>query len=538
MKTKRRLFVNEFKLGLILLAVATFLFIPLGAFAYDRFDSEFIDLTKWEESDHSVREISDGKLRMNEYGTTRRFSTYLHLNTPVTGYLESKITVQSGSLVLGNGTGYARIGAYFYNSDLDTGSYNGYEGNVWSGVRIELENDNTLTAKAYLWKSTAFDQSAGETLLDQEFAKSINFDTEYTLSMELSGSQLIFRCGDEEIIYQIQTPVYTPYDPYQHLCTRIYPEEGSAVSVKALFDDVSLTCTGGSGDELALDFGPAGLWDYDGTTWTHLAAWDPDDGMVEWTGGLAVDFGVTHGLWNYDGTTWTHLAAWDPENDANYGIAWNNDLAVDFGTNGLWSYDGTTWTNLAAWNPDGISEWTGGLAVNFGATNGLWNYDGTTWTHLAAWESEYEIAWNNDLAVDFDTNGLWSYDGTTWTNLASWNPDLMVEWTGGLAVDFDTYGLWNYDGTTWTQLAAWNPENEMVNWSDGIAVDFGPNGLWSYDGSSWTSLATWNPEEIEAWTNGLAVDFGAVYGLWNYSGSAWSNLAGWDSEDMIDIDLY
>ncbi|MCP4631908.1 MAG: hypothetical protein GY855_03200, partial [candidate division Zixibacteria bacterium] len=204
------------------------------------FDSEFIDLAKWQENDHSVREISDGKLRMNEYGTTRRFSTYLHLNTPVTGYLESKITVQSGSLVLGNGTGYARIGAYFYNSDLGPGSHNGYEGNVWSGVRIELANDNTLTAKAYLWKSTAFDQSAGEDLLRQEFSKSINFDTEYTLSMKLSGSQIIFRCGDAEIIYQIQTPVYTPYDPYQHLCTRIYPEEGSAVSVKALFDDVSV----------------------------------------------------------------------------------------------------------------------------------------------------------------------------------------------------------------------------------------------------------------------------------------------------------
>ena len=208
---------------------------------YDSFDTEFIDFTKWEESDHSVREIDNGKLRMNEYGTTRRFSTYLHLATPVTGYLGAKINVQSGSLVLGDGTGYARIGAYFYNSELGPGSYNAYEGNVWSGLRIELQNDNTLKAKAYLWKSTAPDDgSAGETLLDQEFAKSINFDTEYTISIELSGSQIIFRCDDEKIIYQIQTPVYTPYEPYQHLCTRIYPEEGSAVSLKALFDDVKI----------------------------------------------------------------------------------------------------------------------------------------------------------------------------------------------------------------------------------------------------------------------------------------------------------
>jgi hypothetical protein len=58
--------------------------------------------------------------------------------------------------------------------------------------------------------------------------------------MELSGSQLIFRCDNEEITYQIQTPVYAPYDPYQHLAIRIYPESGSAVSVKALFDDVKI----------------------------------------------------------------------------------------------------------------------------------------------------------------------------------------------------------------------------------------------------------------------------------------------------------
>jgi hypothetical protein len=63
------------------------------------------------------------------------------------------------------------------DSELGPGSYSAYVGNVWGDVRIVLENDNTLTAKATLWKSTAPDQSAGETLLDQEFSKTINFDT-------------------------------------------------------------------------------------------------------------------------------------------------------------------------------------------------------------------------------------------------------------------------------------------------------------------------------------------------------------------------
>ena len=229
-------------LTLVLAFVIVFIVtIPSKAFCYyDRFESPFIDLAKWQESDHSVREIKNGKLRLNEYGTTWRSSTYLHLTTQVTGYLEAKITIQSGSLVLGDGNGFARIGAYFYNSERGPGSYNEYEGNVWADVRIVLENDNSLTAKATLWKSTAPDQSAGPVILDQEFAKSVEFDTEYTVSMELSGSQLIFRCDDEEIIYQIKTPVNAPYNPYHHLCTRIYPEPGSAISVKALFDDVSV----------------------------------------------------------------------------------------------------------------------------------------------------------------------------------------------------------------------------------------------------------------------------------------------------------
>jgi len=238
-KTIKSIFLN---LTLVLALVIVFIVtIPSKAFCYyDRFDSEFIDLAKWQENDHSVREIKNGKLRLNEYGTTWRSSTYLHLTTQVTGYLEAKITLQSGSLVLGNGNGFARIGAYFYNSERGPGSYNEYEGNVWGDVRIVLENDNSLTAKATLWKSTAPDQSMGESILDQEFAKSIELDTEYTVSMELSGSQLIFRCDDEEIIFQIQTPVNAPYNPYHHLCTRIYPEAGSAISVKALFDDVSV----------------------------------------------------------------------------------------------------------------------------------------------------------------------------------------------------------------------------------------------------------------------------------------------------------
>jgi len=205
---------------------------------------------------------------------------------------------------------------------------------------------------------------------------------------------------------------------------------------------------------LAVDFGPNGLWHYDGS-WASLATWNPD-GMVEWTGGLAVNFGASYGLWNYDGSSWSNLAGWGAE----YGIAWNSGLAIDFGSNGLWYYDGSSWTSLAGWNPDGMVEWTGGLAVDFD-TYGTWNYDGTTWTQLAGWNPEDDIVnWADGLAVDFGPNGLWSYDGSSWTSLATWNPEDMEAWANGLAVDFGaSYGLWNYSGSAWSNLSGWDSED-------------------------------------------------------------------------------
>ena len=69
-----------------------------------------------------------------------------------------------------------------------------------------------------------------------------------------------------------------------------------------------------SGDELAVDFGGAGLYLYDGGSWTGIAGWNPeaDGGMVEWANGMAVDFGA-EGLWSYDGVGWSIISIWDPE---------------------------------------------------------------------------------------------------------------------------------------------------------------------------------------------------------------------------------
>lgn len=67
-------------------------------------------------------------------------------------------------------------------------------------------------------------------------------------------------------------------------------------------------------------------------------------GFISWgDNNLGVDFG-SNGLWNYNGT-WIQMSIWDPEGMAAWG---RRNLAVDFGHNGLWSYDGATWKKISA----------------------------------------------------------------------------------------------------------------------------------------------------------------------------------------------
>jgi subtilisin family serine protease len=253
---------------------------------------------------------------------------------------------------------------------------------------------------------------------------------------------------------------------------------------------------GGSvlGDELALDFGASGLWDYDGGSWALISGSSPED-MVGWSSGLAMDFGAS-GLWNYDGSTWTPLSGSDVEDMAD----WANGLATDFGASGVWNYDGATWASITGSNPEGMAGWSGGLAMDFGAS------------------------------------GVWSYDGTAWSPISGSSPEGMVGWSEGLALDFGASGLWSYDGSSWDFITGSNVE-DMANWSNGLSIDFGASGVWNYDGSSWNFISGSNPEGMVGWSSGLAMDF-AASGVWSYDGTTWSFISGSDVEDMDDVDLY
>jgi len=76
---------------------------------------------------------------------------------------------------------------------------------------------------------------------------------------------------------------------------------------------------------------------------TGLTAGWPVENLQAWgDANLAVDFGP-NGVWNYRGT-WIRLSRLNPQRMAAWG---DNRLAVDFGTDGLWSYDGHAWKKIA-----------------------------------------------------------------------------------------------------------------------------------------------------------------------------------------------
>ena len=92
---------------------------------------------------------------------------------------------------------------------------------------------------------------------------------------------------------------------------------GDTVIVGAHLDDANGDGSGSAyifslvADELAVDFGPGGIYDYDNGTWTWLTGSDPED-MVAVGNALYADFGSS-GIYKYYGGTWTWITSTDPE---------------------------------------------------------------------------------------------------------------------------------------------------------------------------------------------------------------------------------
>jgi len=207
---------------------------------YDDFDTAPLDPAKWK-SLESVTEISNGRLRSNVQADGSDTTAIIYATNQSAFYLEAEVTVESGGLVSPGAIGAARVGGYYYNESRGPGSltaYNKYEGNVWGDIRIELDHDNNLKAKAVVVRSNDADASVWTFRFSQYFTTEIFFDMQYTLSIEFTGSAFIFKCDDESIEYEVTTNTYDPYNESRSLSSRVYAGSGQEGYVQANFDDM------------------------------------------------------------------------------------------------------------------------------------------------------------------------------------------------------------------------------------------------------------------------------------------------------------
>jgi hypothetical protein len=224
--------------------------------AYDTFNSALIDTTKWIQLEY-VREISNGKLRMNgrvcnpsDSNEVQRANVSSSPAKFDRRYIEARMLIKSDTQVPDGQEGYARFGGWYYNDSRGPGSgqgYNEYEGNVWVTIRLRIDPENgPPSAIAGVWRSDADpNNSPGQSLLWQTFPIAISYDTEYTLSIEFTGSNIIFRCNDlEPITYAVQTPMYEPYDGWAGFQSRVFASPGQCGYSKATFDDVYIYPSG------------------------------------------------------------------------------------------------------------------------------------------------------------------------------------------------------------------------------------------------------------------------------------------------------
>ena len=230
-------------------------FINDQAQAQDRFNSALINTNKWKQREY-VREISNGKLRMNgricnPAGNSQTQNVRIP-SIPVNfdrRYIEAKMLIKSDTQVPAGQDGYARLAGNYYNDSRGPGSgqgYNGEEGNVFVSIRLRINPGNgQLEAVAGVWRSDDAEGINGQSLLWEVFPTTINYNTEYTLSIEFTGAKLIFRCNDSApISYTVQTPTYDPPEVWIGLRSRVYADPGQCGYVKATFDDVYIFAPG------------------------------------------------------------------------------------------------------------------------------------------------------------------------------------------------------------------------------------------------------------------------------------------------------
>lgn len=289
-----------------------------------------------------------------------------------------------------------------------------------------------------------------------------------------------------------------------------------------------------SWDDVAADFGSAGLWllGQRGTSWsqvlplspTTMARADLDGNGSE---DLVASFGAGLGVWVWmNHSTWVQIHNLPAAQIVAGDLDGNGrtDLVLAFPGLGIWSFENqSTWERL---HPTVPSLMATGRVTSFAA---------------------------DQLVVGFPGQGVWIRRGSLdWIRIHEQDASVLhvAELLGGVnrgdfspraevVIGFAGAGLWAYNeeglGGNWRLIHPFDVRRVVTGDFEGrgfldMVVDFGPQfGLWTVAGlTRWTALHPFSTDGFVAadldglGRDELVVNFGLPYGVW-----ADSTLTGW-----------
>lgn len=168
------------------------------------------------------------------------------------------------------------------------------------------------------------------------------------------------------------------------------------------------------GSRLVADFPGLGIWEYNGYGWELLSTPIQAEQMLGIEEKLFVDFGPS-GLYYYDGD-WRSISPANPQRMHAFGAS----LVVSFDSEdrtGLYLYENDSLKRIST-NPlaEGFASTASALFVDRG-DKGLYKYENNAWQRISSLNPESIVIYDNKLVGDFGAKGVKIYSDTGWSRL-------------------------------------------------------------------------------------------------------------------------
>jgi len=222
---------------------ATFDDVTVNDNLYDDFSTPHIDPIKWWDEE-IVREIRDGKLQMNVQNRgNEQTNNPIYLNNDhLTDFLQADLTISHTTEINDRDiTGSIKVYGDFFNTQHDGSNNNPYnqeEGQIYAGSLLIYDIAGIPRTSSYVYRCDNASCSTGAFLFQQDFTCTAQYDVPVTLSVEKSGSTLIFQCNKEKLIYQLTGTLYPPNWNIRKIRSTIISDKSVTSYLKATVDNV------------------------------------------------------------------------------------------------------------------------------------------------------------------------------------------------------------------------------------------------------------------------------------------------------------